>query len=101
AFIRRSPVLCPPARQPRLTKKLKEWWRLPDFAAFRTEIKKAFKADIPLAERSDWEDWIDRDRAEINRLSAEVAEAERRIDRVIYRLFDLTPEEIELLEASI
>ena len=101
AFIRRIPDLCPPERQPKLTKKLKEWWRLPDFAAFRTEIKKAFKADIPLAERSDWEDWIDRDRAEINRLSAEVAEAEMRIDRIVYGLFDLTREEIEFLEASI
>ena len=101
ALTRRIPDLCPPVREPKLTKKLQNWWRLPDFSAFRAEIKKAFKVEILLAERSDWEDWIDRDRAEINRLSAEVAEAERRIDRIVYRLFDLTPEEIELLEASI
>lgn len=100
ALTRRLPDLCPPGREPKLTKKLQNWWRLPDFGAFRTEIKKAFKTDIPLAERSDWEDWINRDRLEIARLSAEVAEAERRIDRIVYTLFDLTREEIELLEAS-
>jgi hypothetical protein len=39
-------------------------------------VKKQFKADIPLAERSAWEDWITRDRAEIARLSAEITKAE-------------------------
>lgn len=101
ALTRRIPDLCPPEREPKLNKKLQVWWALSSFSAFRTEVKKVFKTDIPLTERSDWEDWIDRDRAEINRLSAEVADAERRIDRIVYGLFDLTPEEIELLEASI
>ena len=50
-----------------------------------------FKADIPLAERSPWEDWITRDRAEI-------AQAEAQIDSIVYALFDLTPDEIALLE---
>ena len=101
ALARRIPDLCPPGREPKLTGNLQDWWGLPNFSAFRAEIKKAFRVDIPLAERSDWEDWIDRDRAEINRLSTEIAEAEIRINRIVYRLFELTPEEIELLEASI
>ena len=101
SLARRIPDLCPPGREPKLTKKLQNWWKLPDFSAFRVEIKKSFKADIPLAERSDWEDWIDRDRAEINRLSAEILQAETEIDRIVYRLFELTPEEIELLESSV
>lgn len=101
AFMRRIPDLCPPGREPKLTRRLKNWWTLPGFSTFRAEIKKAFKADIPLAERSDWEDWINQDRAEIARLSAEILQAEAEVDRIVYRLFDLTPEEIELLEASI
>ena len=64
-------------------------------------MRKAFKADIPLAERSDWEDWIARDRAEIVRLSAGIAAAEARIDGIVYGLFDLTAEEVALLEASL
>ncbi|KEY03754.1 hypothetical protein [Brucella inopinata] len=70
-----------------------------DFAAFRTEVKKAFKTDIPLADRSDWEDWINRDRAEIARLTAAITQAEAQINRIVYDLFDLTDDEIALLES--
>ncbi|MGR3502502.1 Eco57I restriction-modification methylase domain-containing protein [Pseudaestuariivita sp.] len=101
AFTRRIPDLCPPEREPKLTTRLKSWWTLPDFAAFRAEVKKAFKADIPLSERSDWEDWMSRDRAEIARLTAEITAIEAQIDAIVYDLFDLTPDEIALLEASI
>ena len=98
ALTRRIPDLCPPTRDSKLTKRLSEWWTLPDFAAFRSEVQKVFKADIPLADRSAWEDWITRDRAEIARLSAEVAQVEAQIDHIVYGLFDLTPDEIALLE---
>ena len=54
-----------------------------------------------LNDRSDWEDWITRDRAEIARLTAEIAQAEARIDNIVYELFDLTPDEIALLESAI
>ena len=99
ALTRRIPDLCPPERDPKLTNKLKEWWTLPDFATFRAEVKKIFKADIPLADRSDWEDWINRDRAEIARLTAEIAQAEAQLDSIVYDLFELTKEEIMLLES--
>jgi hypothetical protein len=101
ALTRRIPDLCPSGSSPKLTTRLQEWWTLPDFAAFRAEVKKVFKADIPLTERSAWEDWITRDRAEIARLSAEITKAEAQIDSIVYGLFDLTPDEIALLEASI
>ncbi|WP_421863019.1 Eco57I restriction-modification methylase domain-containing protein [Parvibaculum sp.] len=98
---RRIPDLCPPGREPKLTTRLQEWWTLPDFAAFRAEVKKVFKADIPLAERTGWEEWINRDRAEIARLSAEIARCEAEIDGIVYELFDLTEDEIALLESTI
>ncbi len=101
ALTRRIPDLCPPGRDPKLSIRLQEWWTLPDFAAFRAEVKKVFKADIPLAERSDWEDRITRDRTEIARLSAEIAAAEARIDSIVYALFNLTPGEIALLESVV
>ncbi|MCA3458750.1 MAG: N-6 DNA methylase [Rhodobacter sp.] len=101
ALTRRIPDLCPPGRDPKLSTRLQEWWTLPDFAAFRAEVKKVFKADIPLADRSAWEDRITRDRAEIARLSAEIAAAEARIDSIVYGLFNLTPSEIALLESVV
>jgi hypothetical protein len=57
--------------------------------------------DLRVADRSAWEDWLTRDRAEIARLSAEIATAEARIDSIVYNLFDLTPDEIALLESVV
>jgi hypothetical protein len=101
ALTRRIPDLCPPGRDPKLTTRLQEWWTLPNFAAFRAEVKKQFKADIPLTDRSAWEDWITRDRVEIARLSAEIAKAEAQIDSIVYGLFELTSDEIALMESVV
>ena len=101
ALVRRIPDLCPPDREPKLTTRLHEWWTMPDFTTFRAEVKKVFKADIPLTDRSDWEDWINRDRAEIARLTAEIAQAEAQIDSIVYDLFGLTEDEIALLESVV
>ena len=97
----RIPDLRPSGGEAKLNTKLKEWWLLPDFAAFRAEVKKCFKADIPLSERTDWEDWITRDKVEIHRLSSEITNLEAKINKQVYDLFDLTPDEITLLEANI
>ena len=39
--------------------------------------------------------------AEVKRLTGEIEAAEREIDKLVYEAFDLTPEEIELLENSL
>ncbi len=54
-----------------------------------------------MAERNDWEAWINRDKAEIQRLSAEIAKCEDEINKQVYELFELTEDEIKLLEANI
>ena len=84
----------------KLTGKLENWHEL-DFAAFRDEVKKAFRSDIPVKERGDWEAYLAENAAEVRRLTDEIATAEREIDQIVYRLFDLTPDEIALLEASL
>jgi TaqI-like C-terminal specificity domain/N-6 DNA Methylase len=84
----------------KLSRKLTEWWTL-DFAAFRDEVKRVFRTDIPVKEREEWESYLAKHAAEVRSLDAEIATAEREIDAIVYRLFDLTPDEIALLEASI
>ena len=101
ALRRRIGDLAPAGSKAKLSSKLKNWWELHDFAAFRAEVKKTFKADVPLAERSDWEDWLAREKTEIARLSAEITRNEDEINKIVYRLFDLTADEIALLEANI
>ena len=39
--------------------------------------------------------------ARVKAFSAEIAAAEREINALVYRLFDITPQEIVLLEASL
>ena len=99
AVRRRLLDLAPPERR-KLTSKLHDWHDL-DFAAFRTEIKRTFRADIPLRERGEWEGYLRDNAARVRELSHQIAAAEREIDQVVYRLFNLTPDEIALLEASL
>lgn len=91
--------LAPPERQ-KLTTRLENFWTL-DFAAFRAEVKKAFKTEIPVKDRDGWENYLAEKSAEVIRLTAEIEAAEREIDAIVYQLFDLTDDEIELLEASL
>lgn len=98
---RRIPDLAADPAAAKLSTKLKEWWKLSDFAAFHKEVKKALKTEIPLKDRNDWEDLLNETRDKINALTAEIAQAEAEINARVYELFDLTPEEIELLEANV
>jgi hypothetical protein len=88
-----------PQRQ-KLSRKLEEWWTL-DFAGFRAEVKRVFRTEIPVKERTDWETYLATQAAEIGELDTEIEKAEREIDAVVYRLFELVPDEIALLESSI
>lgn len=98
---KRIPDLCPEGQNPKLSNKLKDWHKLPDFAAFRKEIKRLYKTDIPLSERSEWENWLSTERSAIGKLQGEIASAEAEINRIVYDLFDLTPDEITLIEDNI
>lgn len=101
SITRRIPSLAADPASAKLSTALKEWWTLSDFTAFQREVKKALKAEIPLRQCNEWEDWINEVRAEINALSAEISRLEAEINAKVYELFDLTPAEIELLEANI
>jgi hypothetical protein len=84
----------------KLTRKLEAWHTL-DFPALWVEVEKTFGTKISLKGRDEWEPYVAENAAEVRRLSAEIAQAEREIDAIVYRLFDLTPDEIAILEASI
>jgi hypothetical protein len=100
-FQKRIPDLCPSGRASRLNRKLDRWWELRDFADFRKEIRKHYKGDIPLHERSDWETFFLEEKAHVERLSREIVQLEGKIDTVTYQLFELTDPEKETLERSL
>ncbi|MEO6841000.1 MAG: hypothetical protein ABI192_09555 [Bradyrhizobium sp.] len=84
----------------KLTGKLKKFWKL-DFAAFRAEVTRTFKTEIPVKDRDDWESYLAEKSAEVIKLTAEIEAIEGGIDAIVYKLFDLTPDEIKLLDASL
>lgn len=98
--IRRFQDLCPRQCTLKTTEKLRQWWTL-DFKAFQAEIKKAFKANIPLAQRNEWDTFLREEGDKVRHLTAEIEKAEREIDRLVYELFNLAPEEIALLESAL
>jgi Eco57I restriction-modification methylase/TaqI-like C-terminal specificity domain/N-6 DNA Methylase len=83
----------------KLNQKLTAWWNL-DFATFRAEVKKVFKLDIPLSERDEWEDWLKERRGQHERLTGEIVRLETELNERVYELFDLTSEEIQVVEES-
>ena len=99
AVRRRLLDLAPPERA-KLNNRLHDWHDL-DFSALRAEIKRAFRVEIPVKERGEWEAYLAENGSRVKALTAAIAAAEREIDAIVYKLFDLTPEEIALLEASL
>lgn len=83
-----------------LSRKLREFHEL-DFAAFRAEVKRALKVEIPVKERAQWEELHAEASGRVKELTTEIAAAEREIDRLVYEAFELTGDEIALLEASL
>lgn len=82
------------------TGRLSNWPEL-GFAAFRAEIKRAYKSDIPVRERGEWEAYLAENAAKVRALTAEIEAAEREIDTLVYDAFGLTEEEIAIVEAAI
>lgn len=97
-FRRRLPDLCPPEREAKLNNMLKNWWRL-DFTEFQKQIKSRFKSSIPPAERNDWQDYLEAEKAKIATLNEQITQHEAELNQEVYGLFDLTPQEIILVEA--
>ncbi len=84
----------------KLNTKLTEWWALADGAELRAEVKKAFRSDIPLSERDDWEKYLAAQQAKHESMTEEIVVLETRMNAIVYAAFDLTPEEIALIEEA-
>jgi hypothetical protein len=98
--VRRRVLDLAPTDRRKITGKLHDWHNL-DFTAFRAEIKRAFRDDIPIRQRGEWESYLSENATRVRELSDRIATSEREIDQIVYGLFDLTPDEITLLESSI
>lgn len=53
-----------------------------------------------MSDRDEWEDWLEGRRGQHERLTGEIARLETQLNERVYGLFDLTSEEIQVIEES-
>jgi hypothetical protein len=82
-----------------LNRKLGAWWDL-ELAGFREEVRKAFKRELGPRELERWEGWLAAMRARHEGHTAAIVAGETELNERVYRLFELTPDEIRLIEES-
>ncbi|MGH2478549.1 MAG: Eco57I restriction-modification methylase domain-containing protein, partial [Ktedonobacteraceae bacterium] len=85
------------AGQRKITDRLDEWWRL-DWQAFRDEVRKSFKREIPLKERHEWQRYVEEQQEEIAGLTREVIRLEQELNTAVYAASGLDEAEIALVE---
>lgn len=82
-----------------LSLKLKEWHLL-SYTEFTKELAKK-KIKLALADEADWEDYFKEQKQKAQTLKTEIDITDREIDRMVYELYGLTEEEIEIVEGIV
>jgi len=81
----------------KLTKKLENWYEL-EFRDFLKELKKA-KVQMSLAEEAEWMHYFNEQKQKAQAIKAEIEKTDSEIDQMVYELYGLTEEEIEIVES--
>jgi type I restriction-modification system DNA methylase subunit len=82
-----------------LTGKLELFYKY-DVTSFLSELKKQ-KIELSLKDKAEWMEYFDKCVSEIKTIQAEIDKTEKEIDQMVYQLYGLTPEEIQIVENSI
>ena len=81
-----------------LSKKLQNWYEL-SFAEFLKELAKA-KLNLTLSQKADWEDYFLAEQQKAISIKSQIDQTDKEIDQMVYELYGLTEEEIEIVENS-
>ncbi len=82
----------------KFSKKLQNWHEL-DFATFSKELKKQ-KIQLSLADESEWLIYFEAEKKKAQDLQTQINQIEKEIDQMVYQLYGLSEEEIEIVENS-
>ena len=80
----------------KLSTKLQEWYLL-DFSDFIKELKR-LKVKLSLSQESEWEEYFLEEKLKAVAVDLEIKNTDKEIDSMVYRLYDLTDEEIKIIE---
>jgi hypothetical protein len=82
----------------KLSKKLESWFEI-TYAEFLKELKKK-KVALSLAQKAEWEDYFLEEQEKAVLLKTQIDTTDTEIDQMVYELYGLTDEEIEIVENS-
>ena len=80
----------------KLSTRLQEWYLL-DFSDFIKELKR-LKVKLSLSQESEWEEYFLEEKSKAITVDSEIKNTDKEIDSMVYRLYDLTDEEIKIIE---
>jgi type I restriction-modification system DNA methylase subunit len=81
-----------------LPKKLQDWYLL-SYAEFVKELGKK-KVKLSLSEEAEWEDYFKLESKKALDLKSQIDETDKAIDKMVYELYGLSEDEIEIVEKS-
>ena len=80
----------------KLSTKLQEWYLL-DFSDFIKELKR-LKVKLSLSQESEWEEYFLEEKSKAIAVDSEIKNTDKEINSMVYKLYDLTDEEIKIIE---
>mgnify|MGYP001027061321 CR=1 FL=1 len=85
----------------KITKKLQNWYEL-EFGEFIKELNKAIKTTgedkLSKMDEMEWMEVFETKKSEAQSLKEQIAQTDKKIDQLVYELYDLTQEEIDIIE---
>ena len=81
-----------------LPKKLQDWYLL-SYAEFIKELGKK-KIKLSLSEEAEWETYFSTEAKKALNLKAQIDKTDKEIDQMVYKLYDLTEDEIKIVEGG-
>jgi hypothetical protein len=85
----------------KLSGKLEKWYEL-EFVDFIKELNKAIKIakGVPLSKKNefDWIDLFEENKQKAQAIKSEIDKTDKEIDQMVYTLYELTEEEIKIVE---
>ena len=82
----------------KITNKLENWIEL-DFKGFSKELEKQ-KIKISLSDQSDWIEHFEKEKAKAQEIKSVIDKTDQEIDTMVYKLYELTDEEIKIVEGK-
>ena len=79
------------------SQKLEKWYEL-SFKEFKGELKKK-KITLSLSDEVEWLEYFTQQQTQARAINEVIAKTDAEIDQMVYKLYELTPEEIKIVES--